>query len=79
MNCYLQDNHGNKSSKRLWGSILLSFGIIFAMILFCFSLTKGASDPQTASNIINIFLYSGGGLLGIGTFEKILGKEENKK
>ena len=70
-NNFLEDSKGNKSSKRLWGSILLSTGIVFSAILFVYSLFLGAKDAATALGIINIFLISGGGLLGIGVFEKI--------
>lgn len=70
-NKFLEDSKGNRSSKRLWGSILLSTGIIFSAILFGYSLFLGAKDAATALGIINIFLISGGGLLGIGVFEKI--------
>ena len=68
---FLRDSKGNKSSKRLWGSILLGIGIIFAATLFIYSLSLGAKDASTALGIINMFLISGSGLLGIGTFEKI--------
>ena len=70
-NKFLEDSTGNKSSKRLWGSILLSSGILFSAILFGYSLFLGAKDAATALGIINIFLISGGGLLGIGVFEKV--------
>jgi hypothetical protein len=73
-NNYLQDSQGNKSSKRLWGSILLSIGILFSMILFGFSLVNGAKDASTALGIINIFLIAGGSMLGIGVFEKAIKK-----
>ena len=73
-NNYLQDSKGNKSSKRLWGSILLFIGIVFAMILFGFSLVTGAKDASTALGIINIFLIAGGSMLGIGVFEKAIKK-----
>jgi len=76
-NNFLQDSKGNKSSKRLWGSILLSIGISFSVILFAYSLYKGAADATTALGIINMFLISGGGLLGIGVFEKGI-KGKNK-
>ena len=69
-NNFLQDCQGNKSSKRLWGSILLGIGIIFSVILFAYSLYRGTADAATALGIINMFLISGGGLLGIGVFEK---------
>lgn len=74
---FLQDSMGNKSSKRLWGSILLTSGLLFSAILFFYSLNKGAVDAPTALGIINMFLISGGGLLGIGVFENAISK--NKK
>jgi len=74
-NNFLQDSKGNKSSKRLWGSIILGTGILFSKILFYYSLFKGAADAATALGIINIFLISGGGLLGIGVFEKAINKK----
>ena len=69
-NNFLQDSKGNKSYKRLWGSILLGSGIIFSTILFAYSLYQGAADAATALGIINMFLIAGGSLLGIGVFEK---------
>lgn len=72
MNNFLEDSAGNKSSKRLWGSVLLGTGILFSTALFFYSLFKGASDANTALGIINIFLISGGGLLGVGVFEKAI-------
>ncbi len=69
-NHFLQDSKGNKSSKRLWGSILLIVGVLFSVILFAYSLYQGVADASTALGIINMFLISGGGLLGIGVFER---------
>ena len=69
-NKFLQDSKGNQSSKRLWGSILLTIGIMFSVILFAYSLYQGAADAATALGIINMFLIAGGSLLGIGVFEK---------
>jgi hypothetical protein len=76
---FLEDSKGNKSSKRLWGSILLSIGIAFSSILFFYSLKAGAKDAATALGIINMFLISGGGLLGIGVFEKAVNKIDEDK
>lgn len=67
----LQDQSGKSSSKRIWGSILLATGLIFSSILFAFSIKEGAKDAATAVSIINMFLMTGGGLLGIGVLEKI--------
>ena len=75
-NDFLQDSKGNKSSKRLWGSILLSIGIIFSVILFIFSVSVGVADPITAGNVINMFLISGSSLLGIGVLEKVINTEK---
>ena len=52
------------------GSILLATGIVFSTILFAYSLYRGAADAATVLGIINMLLISGGGLLGIGVFEK---------
>lgn len=77
-NNFLEDANGNKSSKRLWGSIVLGIGILFSVVLFIYSLSKGAADASTALGIINMFLISGGGLLGIGVFEKGIQSKEKK-
>lgn len=77
-NNFLEDANGNKSSKRLWGSIVLGIGILFSVVLFIYSLSKGAADAATALGIINMFLISGGGLLGIGVFEKGIQKARRK-
>lgn len=69
-NKFLTDSKGNKSSKRLWGSILLTIGAMFSVILFTYSLYQGAADAPTALGIINMFLIAGGSLLGIGVLEK---------
>lgn len=76
-NEFLEDSSGNKSSKRLWGSILLGSGILFSAILFFFSLKSVAKDAATALGIINMFLISGSGLLGISVFEKAV-KQDDK-
>ncbi len=73
---FLEDANGNKSSKRLWGSIILTVGIVGSAVLFYYSLHIGAKDAATALGIINMFLIAGSSLLGIGVFEK---KEEKKE
>lgn len=75
-NNFLEDSKGNKSSKRLWGSILLIIGIIFAIILFAYSMVEGAKDAITALHIMNGFLIGGCGLLGIGTAENLIFKKK---
>ena len=73
-NNFLEDAQGNKSSKRLWGSILLVIGVLFAITLFIFSVINAAQDPSTALRIIDIFLIAGGSLFGVGVFEKAIRK-----
>lgn len=79
MNNYLQDHAGNKSSKRLWGTTLISVGIIFSAILFAYSLNSGAKDAATALGIINMFLIAGSSLLGIGVVEMFAKKQDKKE
>lgn len=67
----LHDSGGCLSSKRVSGLALIFMGIVFSIILFIFSLMGEVGDANTATNIINTLLYSGGGLLGIGVFEKL--------
>lgn len=65
----LKDATGKTSSKRIMGICLIGVGMIGAGILFKYSLTTGAKDPITASNLINMFLITGSALLGFGVFE----------
>jgi hypothetical protein len=68
---FLRDSFGNKSSKRIWGSIIIGLGAIAGIGLFIMSVFfEGAGDPATAISIINSFLLFGGSLLGIGVIEK---------
>lgn len=73
---FLRDSFGNKSSKRIWGSIIIGLGAIAGICLFIMSVFfGGAEDPATAISIINSFLLFGGSLLGIGVIEKFAIKE----
>jgi hypothetical protein len=74
-NDFLQDTTGNNSSKRLWGSIILTTALIFSTVLFWYSIYTGAADATTAINIINAFFIAGGGLLGISVVE-VFGKQK---
>jgi hypothetical protein len=69
MNKFLEDNHGNKSSKRLCGSIILGMGIVGSVVLFCKCFNTEIKDAQTALAIIQAFLTSGSALLGFGVVE----------
>ena len=65
-----EDCNGNKSSKRIMGISMLSTGGAMAIALFVFSLFKDVKDAETALTIIKTLMVAGGGLLGIGIFEK---------
>lgn len=65
-----KDSNGNKSSKRIYGAMLIIIAIILSIVLFSFSLYTKVGDPATATNVINGMYMLGGGLLGIGVFEK---------
>jgi hypothetical protein len=73
-NKILEDAKGNKSSKRLCGVSLIALGALFSSVLFAYSLFKDAEDATTSLGVINIILMAGGGMLGIGVFEKGLKK-----
>ena len=65
----LQDSNGNTSSKRIWGTILLSLGSLMQIVLFIFAIKWGVKDPATASNVATGLILTGAGLLGIGVLE----------
>jgi hypothetical protein len=77
MNGYLQDLHGNKSSKRWWGRNLLTIGCLMAISLFIGNLLaplifNKAIPMQIHNNCYDIaqfFFYTGGALLGFGVME----------
>jgi len=76
---FMQDRHGNRSSKRLWGSLLLSIGTGLSFILFYYCLGEPDGTYGTAKDIINSFLFTGAGLLGITLGEYLINNDNNKK
>ncbi len=75
---FLNDFHGNKSSKRFWGNRLLTIGVFLSLGLFIINLAitawQGKAMITTHENcmeIAKLFFYAGGGLLFGGVFEKI--------
>lgn len=73
-NNFLQDKAGNKSSKRLWGSICLGNGILLKNAeWFCgligqtLSINQITIMQQASSSLITI----GGVLLGLGIGESL--------
>lgn len=77
-NKYLQDNQGNNSSKRLWGSIILGLGVFLGLNLFYFSLFVTVKDSSVALRVVEAFLAAGSALLGFGVFEHMRNKKRGK-
>jgi len=66
---YLKDSEGNRSSKRLWGSIILGIALLMAVALFIVYLIQ--YNYYMATQIMETLEYVGAGLLGIGIAEKL--------
>jgi hypothetical protein len=78
MEKFFLDTDGKPSSKRLAGFVLVSLAIIASILLWIKSVFfLAASDATTALYVTNSFFWAGGGLLGVGVFEKI-GKNDRK-
>ena len=69
MNDYLQDTLGNRSSKRLWGSIILATAIVLAIIVVITSVYLGNKVDDNVVSILQGFFLTGTALLGIGVVE----------
>lgn len=72
---FFKDSDGNVSSKRVTGFVAMMIGLIMGLALFFLSIFTGVKDSSTAMQVFVAFISSGGGLLGIGTFEKLRGKK----
>lgn len=64
-----KDKNGNKSSKRILGTILLVVGVLMSIALFSYSLYTKVADPTTAIDIIKLLVFAGGAMLGVTVFE----------
>lgn len=73
---FLDDGAGNHSSKRLWGTVILSIDMFLALFLFFFSLYHPNSEYNTAIKIIETLGCIGGALLGIGVFEGVFNRSK---
>ena len=70
---YLHDSLGNKCTRRLFGTILLSLGIGMGISLFLCGLYCPDSFFETSYSVMQSFMIGGGGLLGIGLLENLKG------
>ncbi len=74
---YLQANNGNKSCKRLWGSILIGFGIEMKLFLFHYGVFTVVASFKDLDDCANWMIGVGAGLLGFGIIE-LFGKKNDK-
>ena len=73
MNNYLQDTSGNRSSKRLWGSIILATAIVLAIMAVITSVHVGNRIDDNVVSILQGLFLTGTALLGFGVVE-VFGK-----
>ena len=79
---YLEESPGVHSSKRLWGTILLSLGSLIFGAVAVVSIALGHNEVTGAITAGTTLMVTGGGLLGLGVLEgigqKILSPVEDK-
>lgn len=69
---FLEDDSGNRSSKRLFGAIILSTAIILSVVIIAIDLLNPMTNLCEASIKVLEFMYlSGTGLLGFGVLENL--------
>ena len=68
-NGIFQDANGNRSSKRIIGTALVSSGGLFLLSLGIASIFRAIGDPSTALETGKVLLYAGTALLGVGVVE----------
>ena len=66
---YLEESPGVKSSKRLWGTILLSLGAAIMVAVAVVSLAFVNNETGGAVSAGTALMVTGGGLLGLGVLE----------
>ena len=69
MNKILEDQNGNKSSKRIAGFIISGIGLALLLTVGIVSIFKLIADPSTAMEAGKTILIVGGSLLGVSVFE----------
>lgn len=70
-NGYLLDVNGNKCLRRTIGLVLLGIGIMFGVVLFWYGLLHGNQNFDSSYAVMELFMISGAGLLGINIFESL--------
>lgn len=77
---FLDDNNGDRSSKRLFGAIILSVAIILSIAIIVIDLINPLTNLCDASLKVLEYMYiSGTGLLGFGVLENLqIGRKSNE-
>lgn len=73
---FLQANNGAKSSKRLWGSILIGFGIEMKLFLFHLAIFLKIENFNDLDSCTNWTITVGAGLLSSGLVELFAKKND---
>lgn len=71
---FLEDSEGNKSSKRLLGSLCIGTGLVMSFMLFTYTLYYPSVNIDNSFHLIELVLGLGGLLLGLGVTEKFFKK-----
>jgi hypothetical protein len=66
---YLEESPGVKSSKRFWGTMLLSLGALVLIGVAIASLVWARNDTSAALSAGITLMVAGGSLLGITVFD----------
>jgi hypothetical protein len=65
-----RDGDGNKSSKRIVGTLLVVAGALLHLFIGVMSVQTQIGDPDTAIRAGNALVMTGGALIGSGLGEK---------
>ena len=74
-NKMLEDANGNKSSKRIIGTVALCLFFLIVSVTAGLSVAKGSDIGSNARDLVVSMGAIGGGLLGAGVFEKLTKKD----
>lgn len=71
-----EDADGNKSSKRVNGTILIWVGVAMGVITWGVSLFHPLGNAKTCLEIVALFVGFGGGLTTMGVFDNIFKRKK---
>lgn len=77
-NGFLDDNSGNRSSKRLFGAIILTVALLLSVFTVIWDVLHTNIDIPAAEKILEILFISGTSLLGFGVIENFAKPKKNE-